>query len=108
MDSLNDSGAIFNYHRDMAALHGAGNSLALGRLTDHDQQVRFGALANICDLNGKTILDAGCGYGDLLAYLSEQYQLAHFYGVEQIPELIDEAARRYGDRADVTFISRMF
>lgn len=108
MDSLNDSGAIFNYHRDMAALHGAGSSLALGWLTARDQQVRFEALMGMGDLNGKTVLDAGCGYGDLFAYLSAQYQLAHYYGVEQIPELLDEAVKRYWERANVTFISRNF
>lgn len=108
VSSLNDSGAVFRYHRDMAALHGADSSLALGWLTSQDQHIRFEALAGIADLNDNTVLDAGCGYGDLCAYLAERYDLAHYYGIEQIPELLDEASRRYWDVNDVTFISSNF
>jgi SAM-dependent methyltransferase len=106
MSSLDDSSAVFRYHRDMAALHGADSSLALGWLSSHDQLIRFQALASIADLNDKTILDAGCGYGDLYAFLSERYQLAHYYGIEQIPELLEYAAKRYA--GNVTFIARNF
>jgi SAM-dependent methyltransferase len=106
--SLADSSAVFRYHRDLAALHGADSSLALGWLTNRDQQIRFDALAGIADLTGKTVLDSGCGYGDLYAHLSERYDLSRYYGIEQIPELLDEAFRRYWDVNKVTFISRNF
>lgn len=108
MSSIDDSSAIFRYHRDLAALHGADSSLALGWLNRHDQQIRFKALAGIADLDHKTVLDAGCGYGDLYAFLSTKYQLGHYYGIEQIPELLDEASRRYGEADPVTFISLNF
>ena len=108
MNSLDDSGAVFNYHRNMAALHGSDSSLALGWLTHNDQQIRFKALTGIANLKGKTVLDAGCGYADLLAFLSPHNQPAHYYGVEQIPELIDEAKTRYGHLNNVTFMARNF
>jgi SAM-dependent methyltransferase len=108
VNSLDDSGAVFSYHRNMAALHGPESSLALGWLTDHDQQVRFKALSGIADLNDKTVLDAGCGYADLLSFLSEHNPPAHYYGVEQIPELIDEAQKRYGHISNVTLIAANF
>ncbi len=108
MHSLDDSCAIFRYHRDMAALHGADSSLALGWRNMSDQQVRFEALAEIADLNGKTVLDAGCGYGDLFPYLTSHNDLAHYYGVEQIPEILDIAIGRYGHLSNTTFISRNF
>ena len=108
MNPLEDSDAIFEYHRYMADRHGASSSLALGWRVIGDQQIRFEALAAMANLDGKTILDAGCGYGDLFAFLTERYTLVHYYGVEQIPEMLDEAARRYANFTNTTFISRNF
>ncbi len=92
----------------MAALHGSDSSLALGWLTTRDQHIRFEALTGIADLKDKTVLDAGCGYADLLAFLSPDNKPSHYYGVEQIPELIEEAKSRYEHMDDVTLIARNF
>jgi len=91
MGTFEDSGAIFRYHRDMIRMHGPRSSFALGWRDEQDQQLRFEALAGIGDLNGKTLLDAGCGYGDLYPFLSERFKLSHYYGIDQIPELFEEA-----------------
>ena len=93
----------------MIAGYGADSSFALGWRNEHDQRVRFDALAGIADLNGKTVMDAGCGYADLYSFLKERYpEMAHYYGVEQIPELADKAITRYGHLPDTTFIARNF
>jgi hypothetical protein len=107
--SLDDSSRIFHYHRKMIAGHGADSSFALGWRNEHDQLVRFEALANIAELNGKTVMDAGCGYGDLYSFLKGRYpHMAHYYGIEQITELVDKATLRYGHLPDTTFITRNF
>ena len=92
----------------MAVLHGADSSLALGWLTDHDQQIRFKALAEIANLYNKTVLDAGCGYADLFSFLSADNKLLHYYGVEQIPELITHAETRHGRLPNVSLLSGNF
>lgn len=109
MGSLEDSSLIFGYHRSMIVLHGANSSFALGWRNLNDQQVRFEALCQIDDLNRRTVLDAGCGYADLYPYLKERYRnMEHYCGIEQIPELIDKAIRRYHHLPDVSFVSRNF
>lgn len=108
MSFLEDFDPVFRYHRDMVTLHGADSSRALGWLNREDQLIRFESLAGIAALDGKTVLDAGCGYGDLFTFLTQRYKLGHYYGIEQIPELLDEASRRYWDRDNVTFMSRNF
>jgi SAM-dependent methyltransferase len=109
MSSLDDSTRILQYHRGMIDTHGAGNLHALGWKSSHEQTVRFEALAQIADLNGKTVLDAGCGYADLYLYLKKRFPaLAHYCGAEQIQEFVDEAIRRYGHLPDTSFISRSF
>lgn len=109
MNSLDDSNAIFHYHWDMIALHGADSCYALGWRDKESQLARFNILSQIADLNTHSVLDAGCGYGDLYAFLKQRYaQLAGYYGVEQIPELLNEAAKRYGNYPDTSFISGNF
>jgi SAM-dependent methyltransferase len=109
MSSLDDSAKIFDYHRDLIKEHGADSPFALGWRNKHDQQVRFGALAQIADLNGRSVLDAGCGYADLYPFLKERFpRIKSYCGIEQIPELAGEAIRKYGYLADTRFIARSF
>lgn len=80
----------------MLSQHGEDDSLALGWRDRHSQLVRFNALATIANLNGKTVLDAGCGDGDLFAFLLERYPgLAAYCGVDFIPEMITAAGSRF-------------
>eukprot|EP01037_Dinobryon_pediforme_P013979 gene13979-14096_t len=92
----------------MAADYGADSSLAMGWLTPADQIIRFNIMAGIADFNGKTVLDAGCGYGDLLPYLAGNYMLRQYIGVEQIPELLARAMRSFGHLPYTTFICADF
>ncbi len=108
MHSLDDSGAIFRYHRDMITMHGKKSSLALGWRNTDDQLLRFEVLAGIANLDNKTVLDAGCGYGDLFTYLNSRYKLSGYCGIEQIPELLDEAIHRHGHLPNTSFISGNF
>jgi trans-aconitate methyltransferase len=99
-----DSAAVFGYHRYMIALHGNRGPEALGWRDTESQVIRFDALADMADLNGHSLLDAGCGHGDLRSYLHRLYPDIIYYGMEQIPELIDEATRRYQDWEATVFI----
>lgn len=104
MGTSTSSAAIFAYHRYMIALHGNQGTAALGWRDRESQVVRFDALAAIADLNDHTVLDAGCGHADLRAYLHQLYPTVTYCGVEQIPELMDEAVRRYGNCPQTSFV----
>jgi len=57
---------------------------------------RFDVLAKIGKLEGKTILDVGCGFGDLYDYLVvQQIEFDRYIGVDLNSDIIDEARRRY-------------
>ncbi len=107
MTSLNDSSAIFRYHRDMIALHGNKGSAALGWKDQHSQDVRFSALGTIANLTGKSVMDAGCGHGDFYTYLNHLYPGIDYTGVEQIPELFNTALKRHA-KAPAKFIQGNF
>lgn len=55
------------------------------------QQARFVALRAIGDLNGATVLDAGCGLGHLYAYLRAQGVNARYTGCDLSAPHIDAA-----------------
>jgi len=109
MKSFFDTIPIFHYHRAMIAHYGSESSYALGWRDVESQQMRFKVLAGVGDLNNHSVLDVGCGYGDLLPYLLERYpNLSHYHGIEQIPELYDEALKRHGHLPIAEFTSGNF
>jgi SAM-dependent methyltransferase len=55
------------------------------------QRARFAALLQIGDLDGATVLDAGCGLGHLYAYLREQGIQARYCGCDLSTAHIDAA-----------------
>lgn len=90
-----DSSAIFNYHREMLARFGGDDYLALGWRDRRSQLVRFDALMDIGDLNQCSVLDAGCGTGDMFHFLAARYpDIKSYTGVDFISEMIDEARER--------------
>ncbi len=84
---------IFPYHE--AREHGAKGIPALLWSSREGQRVRFEALARSCPLEGKTILDVGCGRADFLGYLLEQGIVpAHYVGMDMIPAALRSARRK--------------
>lgn len=55
------------------------------------QSVRFQVLTSSFDLHGKTILDIGCGFGDLNLYLQQNDIACHYIGIDLVPDLIEQA-----------------
>jgi SAM-dependent methyltransferase len=73
------------------------------------QSERFQVLASRWDLKGKTILDVGCGFGDLLAYLTEQCQIpSRYIGIDVVPDLIEEGYRPTDVDCDIAYICTDF
>lgn len=61
------------------------------------QRTRFQAITRACELDGRSVLDAGCGRADLMGYLLEQKIFpADYIGLEGVGALADEAeAQKY-------------
>ncbi len=65
------------------------------------QAVRFDVLRQMVDLDGLSLLDAGCGLGDLCEFLAERNVRLHRYvGVDGVAEIIDGATKRGLARAE--------
>lgn len=81
-----------------ASRHGAGFSSLLWA-SPRTQAARFAALTRLVGLNGKLLLDVGCGRGDLLDFLlARNINPAHYVGLEGVAALADAAeAKRHPD-----------
>ena len=63
--------------------------------TKENQLKRFEIFSKIGDLNGKKILDVGCGLGDLYGFLIKKYKGIDYCGIDIAPKMIASARHKY-------------
>ena len=79
------------YYRELAEKHGNSRDVA-GWGSSQSQTQRFDVFCRHFHLAGSSMLDVGCGRGDLLAFLKETGRApAQYTGVELLPEIADYA-----------------
>ncbi len=84
-----------------ARRHGAGFG-ALLWASPQTQSLRFEAIRRLVDLNGKRLLDVGCGRADLLDYLiAHKVRLASYVGIEGVAALADAARAKGHPRSEI-------
>ena len=59
------------------------------------QQARFAVLVRNVDLAGKSLLDVGCGLGDLLAFLTARGIAVEYTGVDIVEKMVERARRQH-------------
>lgn len=59
--------------------------------------LRYAVLLDHWDLDGRTLLDYGCGFGDMYGYCREHVPGVDYTGVEINPKLVEEGLKRYPD-----------
>jgi trans-aconitate methyltransferase len=99
---------VLKFHKDCLAQSGEGSVGALGWETTESQQKRFEALAGIANLSNTTVLDLGCGYGDLKAFLDERYAGVRYTGIDFMPEFIERAKQRFSGNSTAQFLRQDF
>lgn len=94
--NLIDRATIIHFHRHRIATYASGTVKALGWKGAESQIRRFEVLAGVDDLSGCSVLDLGCGYGDLKPFLDQGFTDVAYIGVDQMHEFVREAAKRHG------------
>jgi len=61
------------------------------------QQARFAVLAHEIDLAGTSLLDVGCGLGDLLDFIKDRHLGVDYTGVDILDEMVRTAERMHPD-----------
>jgi SAM-dependent methyltransferase len=102
--SLPDYIAIQKYHRDRILKFGADSSRALGWTSNEGQLARFKIIEELLgDLSEKSVLDVGCGHGDLRGFFANKFDGLRYAGIDQIDSFLDVAIERYGNYPDTAF-----
>jgi SAM-dependent methyltransferase len=70
---------------------------ALGFGRRSSQEKRFGALAALGSFDGARILDVGCGFGDLLAWLRGRGVQPRYTGLDLTESMIERCRKRFPD-----------
>lgn len=69
----------------------------LGFRNKSSQDKRFEALLDLGDFDGATLLDVGCGFGDLLAFLRERGIEPVYTGIDVCKPMIQRCRERFDD-----------
>jgi 2-polyprenyl-3-methyl-5-hydroxy-6-metoxy-1,4-benzoquinol methylase len=65
------------------------------------QHLRFRILTEIGNLEGKSILDVGCGLGDFAEWLGQNNMRVDYTGLDLTPELVNQARKNH---PELTFL----
>lgn len=101
--NLIDKAIIQRYHQARIQDFGEDTTQALGWKNFYSQQARFAMLEDIGDMNGCSVLDIGCGHGDLRVYLNDKYPQMRYMGIDQMEEFLDIAIERYAHLPETAF-----
>lgn len=99
-----DLATIQSFHRERIERFGVDSSRALGWKADENQRQRFDVLASLAKFSGFSVLDVGCGSGELSARLRELYVDVHYTGIDQMQAFLDVALARYGTQPNTRFL----
>lgn len=103
MMTLLEKATIIHYHRHRIGEYESGTVEALGYRGEESQSRRFETFLSVADLNGGSVLDVGCGHGDLKGYLDEHFHGFDYVGIDQMVEFVTQARALYGQRPSCYF-----
>ena len=84
----------FNYGLAKYKKHGVAPQALLWKQKGAAHQ-RFRQMWAEIDFNGKSVLDVGCGFGEMAKFLKKRYEGVKYTGVDIVPEFIEEAKKNF-------------
>jgi len=92
MDELSKE-YVISYYSRLLGIHG--DSPQALRWTPKGQIMHYECLLDIGDINGKSILDYGCGKGDFYQFLKDRGIDVKYTGLDINPDLIETANSKF-------------
>ena len=90
-----DKNRMLAYYGKLISEHGDNNSQAQGWANSETENTRFDVLLKIGDINKSSVLDVGCGFGDLYDYLKIKGLDFSYKGIDINPEMIKVAQKKH-------------
>jgi SAM-dependent methyltransferase len=100
MTEILEPGDFYNKRVEIYGL----NSKSLGWQSYEQQTLRFDVLTTKLNLENKTILDIGCGFGDLAHYLLKRnVNFKQYIGIDVSENMLDLAEKSFNSKLPVFF-----
>lgn len=93
--SRRDQKRIEKYYGDSLATYGPESAASVHWTDQLGQYTRFRVLVGIGNLNGQSILDVGCGTGEMYKFLHEEKIWPKYHGIDVVPELVEASRERF-------------
>ncbi len=87
------------FYRDRLERYGADDPRGLGWRDAGSQETRFKVLTEVGPLGAASVLDEGCGVGDLYGYLRSRFPRVQYLGIDSNPDAIAAARKKFPDAA---------
>lgn len=104
LDRLN----IRFYHDDRLKEWEGHHAKVLGWSSTESQQSRFQTIYHALNFEQRSVLDLGCGYGDLKTFLDQRCQVAHYTGIDQQGSFIKQAKTLFSKQPNCRFFKADF
>ena len=91
------------YHLDRLLEFGPGTAGALGWKSSENHDRRLDIFCGLGDISSRSVLDVGCGHGDLYRVLSDRFAGFDYVGIDQMQPFIDVAVKHYGEQNRAAF-----
>ncbi len=101
--NLIDRATVIHYHRHRIARFGLDAVESLGWASGVSQVSRFEAIAQAANFNHSSVLDLGCGTGELKAFLDARFSGVSYLGIDHMPEFVAQARVRYAGDVHANF-----
>lgn len=95
---------ILKYHKDNIKTYGLESNEALGWKNKENQQIRFRILTQAGNFSNSSLMDVGCGTGDLLDFLDHNNISCNYTGIDQVKEFIELAGKKYETHSNASFL----
>ena len=95
MSSLPQPESTAQWYEDKVRTYGFDHR-GLGFRSRSSQVKRFEALLRVGELDGQRVLDVGCGFGDLLAFLHERGIEPIYTGIDVCEPMVRRCVERFG------------
>jgi trans-aconitate methyltransferase len=66
---------------------------AVDASSNESLRVRYSVLSEVGDMTGKSVLEVGCGFGDLGVFLGTRYERVRYHGIDISRRMIEEGRR---------------
>ena len=90
-----DKNRILSYYDSLIKEYGSSDPRSIGWASESTEQIRYTILSEIGDLNNHSILDVGCGFGNLYDFLKNKNLSFSYKGIDINPKIISLAKEKH-------------